>query len=518
MNNRLTAAVYARFSSDNQRVQSIADQFRICEEYCKNHDLLITAKYADEAMTGRNDMRPEFQRMIKDGVSHKFQVLVVYALDRISRNTYDLVYYEHKLQKAGVHIVYATQPLPEGPEGTLMRQLLVGLSAYYSENLARSVKRGLQGNALKGHWAGGSVPLGILLDENKKMKIDPAGAATVRLVFEQYAAGKSKSEIAAMLNKQNRKTSYGKPFTVTSLDHMLKNQLYIGIYKYGEITVPNAVEPIIEKSLFDQVQKQFEITAKARAHRKAAVEYLLTTKLYCGTCGAWMVGESGVGRGGKIYSYYACGNKKHGTHNCTKQNEPKDVVETTIVNACRAALTDEHIIAISKAAAAKFAAETDNEMEIKRCTAHLKEVEKKISNIVTAIENGIINDTMHDRLTTLETERAAAKDALAIAQIPTPVPTAEEIAYYLASLRSGDISDPDFRRSLINHLLNSATIYDLPDGHKKIALAFNLTPGANCEIISGSDINDKVGLVTQYPKQFVIIGRCACCVTFAFWK
>ena len=514
----MNAAIYARFSSDNQREQSIEDQFRVCREYCASHSLTIVREYHDNAISGLTDARPDFQRMIKDGERHVFDILVLYALDRFSRNKYDAAIYKARLKKAGVKFVYVTSPIGDGPEAALMESVLEGLAQYYSENLARSVKRGLQGNALKGHWAGGSVPLGIVLDENKKMQIDPAGAATVRLAFEQYAAGKSKSEIAAMLNKQNRKTSYGKPFTVTSLDHMLRNQLYIGIYKYGEITVPNAVDPIIEKPLFDEVQKQFEITAKARAHRKAAVEYLLTTKLYCGCCGAWMVGESGAGRGGKIYSYYACGNKKHGTHHCTKQNEPKDVVETTIVNACRAALTDEHIIAISKAAAAKFATETDNEMEIKRCTAHLKEVEKKISNIVTAIENGIINDTMHDRLTALETERAAAKDALAIAQIPTTVPTAEEIAYYLASLRNGDISDPDFRRSLINHLLNSATVYDLPDGHKKIALAFNLTPDANCEIISGSDINDKVGLVKQYPKQFVIIGRCACCITFAFWK
>ncbi len=500
----MNAAIYARYSSENQRDASIDDQFRVCREYCQAHGLTVVQEYHDNAISGLTDARPDFQRMIKDGERKAYDVLVLYALDRFARNKYDSAIYKARLKKAGIQIVYVTSPLGEGPEAGLMESILEGMAQFYSENLARSVKRGLQGNALKGLWAGGSVPLGILLDEHKKMKIDPVGASTVHLAFELYAAGKSKTEIAKQFNAEGRKTSYGKPFTMTSLDHILRNQIYIGVYKYGEITIQDAVPPIVEKPLYDQVQEQIKITSKARAHRKAAVEYLLTTKLYCGICGAWMVGDSGAGRGGKIYTYYACGNKKHGTHNCIKQNEPKDAVETTIVNACRAALTDEHIIAISEAAAAKFAADADNSLEIKRCTVHLRETEKKIANIITAIENGIINDTLHDRLTALEAERTSAKEALAIASIPRPVPTAAEIAYYLASLRDGDISDPDFRRMLINHLLNSATIYDLPDGHKKIALAFNLTPDANCEVISGSDINEKVGLVGLEPMTFTM--------------
>ena len=83
-----TAVIYARYSSDSQTEQSIEGQLRVCEDYARNHDILILDTYIDRAMTGTNDLRPNFQRMIKDSGKREWNYVLVYKLDRFSRDKY----------------------------------------------------------------------------------------------------------------------------------------------------------------------------------------------------------------------------------------------------------------------------------------------------------------------------------------------------------------------------------------------------------------------------------------------
>ena len=85
-----TAVIYARYSSDNQTEQSIEGQLRVCKQYAENNDILILNTYIDRAMTGTNDNRPDFQQMIKDSAKKEFQYILVYKLDRFSRNKYEM--------------------------------------------------------------------------------------------------------------------------------------------------------------------------------------------------------------------------------------------------------------------------------------------------------------------------------------------------------------------------------------------------------------------------------------------
>lgn len=94
-----TAVIYARYSSDKQNEQSIEGQLRVCQDFAKRNDIIILDTYIDRAMTGTNDKRAEFQRMIKDSEKHNFEIVLVYKLDRFSRNKYETAMHKNICKK-----------------------------------------------------------------------------------------------------------------------------------------------------------------------------------------------------------------------------------------------------------------------------------------------------------------------------------------------------------------------------------------------------------------------------------
>ena len=153
----ITAVLYGRYSSHSQNDASIEQQFAECREFAERNGYRIIGEYADRHMTGTNDKRPEFQRMIKDSARGHFQVVICWKLDRFARNRYDSATYKVKLKNNGVKVVYAKEYIPDGPEGILLESILEGSAEYYSANLAQNVHRGLMDNARQGKVAG-SIP------------------------------------------------------------------------------------------------------------------------------------------------------------------------------------------------------------------------------------------------------------------------------------------------------------------------------------------------------------------------
>ena len=121
-----TAAIYARYSSDNQTEQSIEGQLRVCEEYAQRNNIVIVDTYIDRAMTGTNDNRPDFQRMIQDSAKKKWDFILVYKLDRFSRNKFESVVNRKKLTDNGVKLLSAMENIPDSPEGIILESLLEG--------------------------------------------------------------------------------------------------------------------------------------------------------------------------------------------------------------------------------------------------------------------------------------------------------------------------------------------------------------------------------------------------------
>ena len=120
------AVIYARYSSDTQTEQSIEGQLRVCRQYAKANNILIVGTYIDRAMTGTNDLRPDFQRMIKDSSKHQWDMVLVYKLDRFSRNKYEMAIHRKHLKDNGVKILSVMENIPDSPEGILLESLLEG--------------------------------------------------------------------------------------------------------------------------------------------------------------------------------------------------------------------------------------------------------------------------------------------------------------------------------------------------------------------------------------------------------
>ena len=162
-----TAVIYARYSSERQTEQSIEGQIRECTNYAKTHDILIVDTYIDRAMTGTNDNRSDFQRMLKDAAKSDWDIVLVYKLDRFSRNKYEMAVHKKTLKDNGIQLVSAKEHIPEGPEGIILESLLEGMAEYYSVELAQKVSRGQKETRIKGNYSGGGIPYGYK-EENKK--------------------------------------------------------------------------------------------------------------------------------------------------------------------------------------------------------------------------------------------------------------------------------------------------------------------------------------------------------------
>ena len=182
------AIIYARYSSERQNEQSIESQLRVCNEYAQHNGLNIIDSYIDKAMTGTNDNRPAFQKMLSDSERPgAFEIVFVYAIDRFGRNYIEIAVNKQRLKKNGKTLISATQRTSENIDGTknldgiLLENVYIGLAEYYSAELSQKVSRGLQENRNKGLFTGGRVPIGYKVI-NKKVVIDEA-----RLFFTEPA-------------------------------------------------------------------------------------------------------------------------------------------------------------------------------------------------------------------------------------------------------------------------------------------------------------------------------------------
>ena len=450
--------------------------------------MTVINEYCDRAISGKTDNRPSFQRLIKDSEKGHFDAVIMYTLDRFARNRYDSAVYKAKLKKNGVKVYYAKQPMPDTPEGIILESVLEGYAEYYSENLSRNIKRGLKENALQCIATGGAgLPLGYSVGEDRKYVIEPVGAKIVQEIFQMYADGMSATQIINRCNELGYKTVRGNQFNKNSLRTMLKNDKYIGVYRFMDVVVEGGVPAIISRELFDKVQAMLQHNYSARARTKAKEDYLLTAKLFCGHCGSAMVGESGTSKSGKLHYYYKCVDRKR-NKTCTKKVEKKDWLEELVVRfTVKEVLTDENIERIATKAMEIIEKESADTTYLDGLHSQLKEVQKKTKNIMTAIEQGIITSATKDRLEELEIEKNDIEAQISREEIKKPLLTKDRIVYWLLSFKSGDVNNNEYRRRVIDTLVNSVYVYDDGDKGRRIVFTFNIS-GQNTATLQCSDI------------------------------
>ena len=453
----MRGVIYARYSSDAQREESIDAQIRENKEFAERHGIEIVGTYIDRALSAKTDNRPEFQRMIKDSAKKEFQVVIVWKLDRFSRNRYDAANYKSQLRKNGVKLVSATENISENPEGILLESMLEGFAEYFSAELAVKVTRGMVENAMKGKYNGGAVTLGYRIDENKDYQLDPITAPAVREMFEMYAAGASMQEIVDNMNALGIRSGQGNMMSINGVTRMLHNRKYIGEYQFKDVFIPDAIPPIVTKELFDQVQSKLATNKKAPGKHKAEEEYLLTTKLYCGHCQRMMIGESGTSRTGQIHRYYKCiGVKKH--MGCDKKSVKKEWIEDLVLSYILKIIFDDESIDTLANRIMEELHKENTRLPILR--KQFVEVQKAIDNILDAIQMGIFSESTQHRLQELEQQRRVLSFEIAQEEMAQPTFTADHIRFWLHQLRELNPQKLEHRRRLINSFVNAVYLYD----------------------------------------------------------
>lgn len=362
----MIAALYARYSSDQQREESIVAQLRACREYCKRKNYTIIHEYADEAYSGTNDNRPQFQEMLAAADAGMFEVLVAHKIDRFGRNAYNFYKNIHRLEMAGVKIEYAAQEISDTPEGHMMQTVMIGMSEWYSLNLSKEIKKGLKENVLAGKTLGGIPLYGYDVDKDtKKYIINEHEAVAVRQMFSMYATGHSYGEIINWLNESGYRTKRGRTFGKNSLHDLFHNRRYIGMsvgcknYKQkngkrnahmpddeNTIIAENACPAIIEREVFDMVQKKMKENQKRAGAFAARRTYLLSGYVFCDECGASMTGAANVDRNGNYRRYYRCGTAvKGGKSACNNRSVNADDLEALVLEKTKALLYDDGVLA-----------------------------------------------------------------------------------------------------------------------------------------------------------------------------
>lgn len=158
--------------------------------------------------------------MIKDSGKKLFDMIIVWKLDRFSRNRYDSARYKSQLKKNGVKVVSATEVISDGAEGIILESMLEGFAEYYSADLSEKVVRGMTDNALKCKYNGGTLPIGYIIDAEQYFQVDPVTAPFILDAFKRYDKGATMTESRDWLNEQGMKNTRGNPLTYNSVQHL----------------------------------------------------------------------------------------------------------------------------------------------------------------------------------------------------------------------------------------------------------------------------------------------------------
>ncbi len=484
----MNVVLYLRYSSDKQNEQSIEGQKRICSQYCKQNDMTIIGYYIDRALSASKNIekRENFQKMIKDSEKREFEAVVVYKLDRFARNRYDSATYKNKLKRNGVKVISATENLTDTPESIILESVLEGMAEFYSKELAQKVTRGMYETALKGNSCGGYIPLGYKV-KDKKFVIDPVTAPIVKEAFELFASGESINNIIEIFNEKGYKNAKGLPFTKNSFSNIFKNERYTGLYKYKDVRIENGIPAIIEKELFQTVQRRLEMNKKApKKSSNAKIDYLLSGKLFCGHCNSPMTGEYGTGKSGNKHYYYTCSGRRQ-YHSCDKKSLQKEFIERVVVEDAVALLTPENIEKIADIAVNQAEFEANSNKNISALKEEIKKTEKSIENLLKMVERGSDSESLFNRLSFLEKSKKNFEKQLAEASLDVVKLDKQQVKWWLNQFSKGDVNDEHFRRQVIDMLVNSVTVWDEPDGWFRITSAYNLTSAKSGTFRCSSD-------------------------------
>lgn len=417
------AVAYARYSDHNQDDGfSIEYQMSEMQEYCLRNGLELVNTYIDQATTAKKVAgRDSFFRLVNDIKAGYVKTLIVYKFSRLFRNSYESHKYRKLFKKHGVKLISITQAVDdETSTGRLMINVLSDIDQFQSETISDHVKSGMREMARQGYFTGGTVPFGYktVFDETalkprKKYAIEEKEAEVIKELFTLYSEGYSLRFLQDELNAKGLKTRQGKPFGITTISRMLRNDFYIGTLRYkttgyDPVVVPNAVPAIIDLETWELVQQRNEKNKLVKPRKRKDL-YSLTGKIHCLKCGSHFFGiASGSEQRGKkyYYKYYICSNNK-GYRSCDCLRLKKEDIEEFVLKEIKKnILNADAVEKLSKEIAGMVNSTPDDiDNALKEFKKQKAEIENRIDGLIELkLDNKISADILNRKTANEEKE------------------------------------------------------------------------------------------------------------------
>lgn len=418
-------AIYCRVSTIEQAEEgySIDEQERLLRDWCNKMNYSVYKVYSDRGISGKDiKNRPALRELLKDAEERKFQMVISWKINRISRKLSDVLKIVDVLEQNNIAFnSYSEQFDNSTPAGKMQFQMMALIGEFERGTIAQNVKMGMCAKAKSGEWCGGQV-LGydLVPVENQegakrrktKLTINEIEARSVRLIFNEYSNGKGYKAITNQLNKLGYKTKKGNDFSVGSIREILTNTVYIGKVRYNvrqnwsekrrrninanPIITDGVHEPIIDEVLWDKVQAIME-SKKGKPSRIYDGEYPLTGILRCPKCGAGMVISRTTNKLAdgtkKRIAYYCCGAwKNKGTSVCNSNTIRVDKANEYVFNKLSSVVSNDDMIrAITNNINKERVKRVDpSKSELERIDKELENIDKKKRKIFEAYEDDII--------------------------------------------------------------------------------------------------------------------------------
>ncbi len=304
LSERKTGAIYIRVSTDKQEELSPDAQLRLLMDYAKtNHtDIPMEYIFQDNGISGRKaNKRPAFQQMIALAKSkeHPIDTIIVWKFSRFARNQEESIVYKSLLKKNNVDVVSVSEPLIDGPFGSLIERIIEWMDEYYSIRLSGEVMRGMTQNAIRGHYQS-DAPIGYRSPGNKKPpEKDPKTVQIPIMMKDLLLSGSSLLQIARKLNEQGYRTKHGNLWDARGVRYVLENPFYTGISRWNYtdrgrqlkpadevIYTKGNWEPLWDKATLEEIKKHLAMNMrKTKSRDVSTAKHWLSGLLICSSCG-----------------------------------------------------------------------------------------------------------------------------------------------------------------------------------------------------------------------------------------
>jgi site-specific DNA recombinase len=382
----IRCAIYTRKSTDENLdtdFNSLDAQREAAEAYIRSQQregwIALPDRYDDGAFSGATMERPALQRLMVDVRAGRVNTIVVYKIDRLSRSLLDFAKLVEELERHGVSLVAVTQQFNTTTSmGRLTLNVLLSFAQYEREVIAERIRDKMSASRKKGKYLGGVPPLGYDVDRvHKRLIVSAQEALLVRHVFRRYLELGCAVKLIRELNEAGHltkgwttkkgKTQPGKPWHKNYVYRLLRNPVYIGKVEYQGETYEGEHDPIVEKSLWDQVQKAIAVPGKVRSNmNRATTPGLLKGILRCGHCGAAMA-VTFTQRHGRQYRYYVCHRASSTAYeNCTVRSVSAGIIEELVKNRLRALFRSPEVVSQTIEAIRRLQAEERHQIEVER--------------------------------------------------------------------------------------------------------------------------------------------------------